>query len=163
MKTSSFIWRTAGLAAISGLRLTSGPALLSRAASRDGISLAGTPFGFLGSRKVSTALQLMLLGELIGDKIPGAPSRTALKPLLGRAVSGAFVGAVLFASEDASEERPLAARALIGAGSAVVAAFAGERLRAAVVERTGVPDPLVGVAEDAVVLATGSRFLRHTE
>ncbi len=156
MKVSSTVWRTAGLGAISGLRFTSGLVLLSRTAARGGISLEETPFGFLGSRKVSTVLHLMLLGELIGDKIPGVPSRTALKSLLGRAVSGAFVGAVLFASE----ERRSAAGALIGAGSAVVAAFAGERLRAAVVERTGAPDPLVGMAEDAVVLAIGTRSLR---
>ncbi|MBA3390757.1 MAG: hypothetical protein H0U02_15625, partial [Rubrobacter sp.] len=50
---------------------------------------------------------------------------------------------------------------ILGAASAVAAASAGERLRAFAGERTGVPDPLVAVAEDAVVLAIGAYSLRR--
>ncbi len=156
MKTSSIVWRTVGLGAISGLRSTSGPALLSRAASRGGISLQDTPFRFLASSKLSTLLQLALLGELIADKIPGVTSRTSQNALIGRAVSGVFVGAALFASE----KRALPAGALVGAVSAVGAAFAGENLRAAIVEKTGAPDPIVAAAEDAITLTVGARSLR---
>lgn len=156
MKTSSMVRKAVGLGAISGLRTTSGSAFLSRAASRGGISLEDTPFRFLGSRKASTVLQLILLGELVIDKLPGVASRTAPHPLLGRAVSGALVGAAL----SASEGRRLPSGALLGAASAVTAAFAGERLRAAIGERTGTPDPLVGAAEDAVVLSIGT-FALH--
>lgn len=156
MKTSSIVWRTVGLGAISGLRGSSGPALLSRAASRGNISLEGTPFRFFSSRKLSTLLQLALAGELIGDKIPGVPARTSQNALIGRAVSGALVSAALFASE----KRALPAGALIGAVSAVSAAFASENLRAAIVEKTGAPDPLVAVAEDTITLAVGTRALR---
>src|SRR5215210_6792802 len=118
--------RALGLGAISGLRSLSGPAFVSRAASRGGLNLDGTPLAFLGSRRLSTALLLMELGELAGDKLPVAPSRTALPPLLGRAASGGVVGAAVFVSEG----RRGATGAALGASAALAAGFAGERLRA---------------------------------
>ena len=76
------------------------PAALSRAAAEGRLDgLGATPFAVLGSSKVSGLLTLFEVGELIGDKLPMTPSRTSPPPLLGRAASGAFVGAALFASE----------------------------------------------------------------
>jgi uncharacterized membrane protein len=146
----------ATLGAISGLRSTSGPAFLSRAASKGRIPLDSTPLAFLGSPLVSKALLVAMAGELVGDKLPTTPSRTALPPLLGRAASGGLVGAAL----SASQERSVLGGVLVGAGAAVAAAFAGERLRALAVEKTGAPDPLVALAEDALVLTLGSRATR---
>jgi len=146
-----------GLGAISGLRAFSGPAFVSRAASGGNLNLGGTPLGFLSSPRLSTVLITMALGELAGDKLPTTPSRTALPPLISRAISGGLVGAALFASEGLR----IPAGAILGAASAVTAAFAGERLRAAAGKRTGLPDPLVAVAEDAVVLAIGAYSLRR--
>jgi uncharacterized membrane protein len=146
-----------GLGAISGLRSLSGPAFVSRAASRDHLDLEGTPFAFLGSPRLSKALILMELGELVGDKLPMTPSRTSLPPLLGRAVSGAVVGAAVFVSEG----RRAATGAALGSSAAIIAAFAGERLRALAVEKTGFPDPVVALAGDATVLLVGLRSLRN--
>jgi hypothetical protein len=50
--------------------------------------------------------------------------------------------------------------AALGSSSAVVASFAGERLRALVGEKSGLPDPIVALGEDAVVFLIGSRSLR---
>ena len=95
--TSSASFKTPGLAAITGLRSMAGPALLSRFARRGDISrLQGTPFAALGPPKVSAALQLLMVREMIADKTPIVPSRTSALPLLGRALSGALVGATLF-------------------------------------------------------------------
>jgi uncharacterized membrane protein len=149
--------RAIGLGAISGLRSLSGPAFVSRAASRGHLDLEGTPFAFLGSSRLSKALILMELGELVGDKLPMTPSRTSLPPLLGRAVSGAVVGAAVFVSEG----RRVATGAALGSSAAIIAAFAGERLRALAVEKTGFPDPVVALAGDATVLLVGLRSLRN--
>lgn len=154
----SALRRSLGLGAISGLRSMSGPAFLSRAAAQGHIPLDGTNFAFLGSPRVSKALLVAELGELLGDKLPITPSRTALPPLLGRAAAGALVGAALFASE----ERRTAAGAAVGSTVAVAAAFAGERVRALAGERLGLPDLLVALAEDAVILLGGSRLLKDT-
>ena len=149
--------RALGLGAISGLRSLSGPAFISRAASRGHLDLDGTVFAFFGSQRIFKALVLMELGELVGDKLPATPSRTSLPPLLGRAASGALVGAAVFVSEG----RRATTGAALGSTAAVVAAFAGEWIRALAVEKTGFPDPVVALAEDAAVLLVGLRSLRN--
>jgi len=149
--------RALGLGAISGLRSLSGPAFVSRAASRGDLDLDGTILAFLGSPRISKALVLMELGELVGDKLPATPSRTSPPPLLGRAASGALVGAAVFVSEG----RRATTGAALGSTAAVVAAFAGEWIRALAVEKTGFPDPVVALAEDAAVLLVGLRSLRN--
>ena len=88
-----------GLGAISGLRSASGPAFVSRAASQGGLDLDGTFLSFLGSPILSKVLLVAELGEIVGDKLPMTPGRTTLPPLLGRAASGALVGAAVFLSE----------------------------------------------------------------
>jgi uncharacterized membrane protein len=144
--------RALALGAISGLRTASGPAFVGRAANRGDMDLDGTPLAFFGSPRLSKALTLAQLGELIGDKLPTTPSRTAWPPVLGRAVSGGLAGAATFLSEG----RHAATGAVLGSSAAVAAAFAGETLRALAVEKSGLPDPGIAVAEDAVVLLVGS-------
>ena len=148
--------RALGLGAISGLRSLSGPAFVSRAASYGRLDLNGTPLGFVSSPYVSKALLVMALGELAGDKLSITPSRTSPPVLLWRAVSGALVGAALFASDG----RRATKGAAIGSSAAVAAALAGEQLRVLAGEKIGLPDPVVALAEDAIVLLVGSRSLK---
>jgi uncharacterized membrane protein len=140
-----------GLGAISGLRSFSGPAFLSLAASSGRLDLDGSPLGFLGSKRLSLALKLMALGELVGDKASITPSRTSPPVLLWRAATGGFVGAASFVSEG----RGATTGAALGSSAAVAMAAIGERLRALVGEKTGLPDPLVALAEDGVVILVG--------
>jgi len=149
--------RTLNLGAISGLRSMSGPAFVSLAARNGNLDLEGTPLAFLGSSRLSKVIVVMELGELVGDKLPKTPSRSALPPLLGRAASGALVGAAVFVSDG----RRATTGAALGSTAAIVAAFAGERLRALAVEKTGLPDPAIALAEDATVLLIGLRSLKH--
>ena len=144
------------LGAISGLRTMSGPALISRAASRGDLDLGGTPFAFLNSPRLSKALVVMELGEFVGDKLPMTPSRTSLPPLLGRAVSGGLAGGAAFVSED----RRAATGAILGSSAAIAASFAGEGFRGLAGQKIGLPDPVVALAEDAVVQLVGSRLSR---
>jgi len=148
--------RALGLGAISGLRSLSGPVFVGRAASRGVLNLDGTFLAFLSSPRLSKALLLMELGELAADKLPITPSRTALPPLLGRAASGGVVGAAVFVSEG----RRTTTGAALGASAALAAGFAGERLRALAVEKTGLPGPVVALAEDAIVFLVGFSSLR---
>lgn len=149
--------RTLSLGAISGLRSMSGPAFVSLAAHNGNLDLEGTPLAFLGSSRLSKVIVVMELGELVGDKLPKTPSRSALPPLLGRAASGALVGAAVFVSDG----RRATTGAALGSTAAIVAALAGERLRALAVEKTGLLDPVIALAEDATVLLIGLRSLKH--
>jgi uncharacterized membrane protein len=144
------------LGAISGVRSLSGPAFVCHAASRGDLNLAGTPLAFLGSRFLSRALVIMELGELVVDKLPMAPSRTALPPLLGRAASGGLVGAAVFSSDG----RRATTGAALGSAAAIFAALAGERLRALAVEKTGLPGLVVALAEDGIVFLIGFSSLK---
>ena len=150
-------YRAVGLAAITGLRSMAAPALLSRASRRgDMEGLQGTPFAALGSPRVSAALQLLMIGEMVADKTPFIPSRTSAPALLGRLLSGAVAGSVLFADEG----RRGNSGAILGALSAFAAAYAGEKLRAMGAQR-GIPDPILGILEDRFVLTLGTRLLRR--
>ena len=151
------ISRALGLGAISGLRSLSGPAFVSRTASRGDLDLDHTVFAFLGSPPIFKALVLMELGELVGDKLSATPSRTFPPLLLGRAASGALAGAAVFVSEG----RRATIGTALGSTAAIAAGFAGERLRALTVEKTGLPDPVVAFAEDVAVLLVGLRSLRN--
>ncbi len=149
--------RALGMGAIAGLRTMAAPATLSRAVSDGRIEgLEDTPFSILGAPGVSRVLRTFEIGELIVDKLPLTPSRTSPTPLLGRMALGALVGAALFASED---RRSLVGGAL-GAAAALASAYAGESLRVQAAQRLGVPDPLVALLEDGLVLLAGARLLR---
>jgi len=154
---SNLAWKAVGLGAVAGLRSMAAPAALSRAAHHGDVDgLQETPLATLASSKVSTLLTLFEVGELIGDKLPMTPSRTSAPPLLGRAASGALVGAALFVSGG----RRAAAGGVLGAVSAVAAAYAGEHLRAAGAQRLGIPDLPLALLEDTVVLVGARRLLR---
>ena len=149
--------RTVALAAISGVRSMAAPALLSRAVGRGDVSgLRGTPFALLGDDRVSGALQVLMAGEMAGDKTPFIPSRTATGPLFGRALSGALVGSALYVSR----RRPGLNGALLGAASALGGVYAVDRLRSATTQGLGLPDPIFGLLEDGLILLGGSRLLR---
>jgi uncharacterized membrane protein len=149
--------RALGMGAVAGLRSMAAPAALSRAARRGDVNgLQDTPLALLGSSKVSKLLTLFEAGELMGDKLPTTQSRTLPSPLIGRAFSGAVVGAALFVSEG----RRAAAGGAFGAAGAVAGAYAGERLRARLGQLTGAPDPVVALFEDAVAVFGAHRLLR---
>ena len=152
------VWRTLGLGAIAGMRSMAAPAALSRAVERGDIDgLENTPFAVLGSSEIATALRMFEIGEFIVDKLPVmVPSRTSPPPLLGRAASGAIVGAALFASDG----RRSAAGGVLGAASALASAYATERLRLQIAERLGVPDLIVALSEDAIAVFGGARLLQ---
>jgi uncharacterized membrane protein len=153
------LFETVGLAAITGLRSMAGPALLSRAMRRGDVGrLQGTPFAALDSPKVSALLRLLMVGEMIADKTPFIPARTSAPALTGRALSGALVGAALFA---AAGRRP-AVGAMLGVPPAIVAAYAGEKFRVRGPEKLGVPSSVLGLLEDGVVLSFGTRLLRQS-
>ena len=157
MGDSATIWRALGLGGIAGMRTMAAPAIVSRSVVEGRVgSLEGTPFAALGSPRVSKALRVLEIGELIVDKLPIVPSRTSPPPLLGRAASGTFVGAAIFAS---GGRRTVMGGAL-GAASAMAAAYGAERLRMQIIQGLGVPNVVAGLLEDGVVLFGGPRLLR---
>lgn len=143
-------WKRAiGLGTLAGLRSMSAPALLSHAASRHDLGLAGTPFAWFGSPVAAIGFQVLAGGEIMADKSPKMPPRTAPIALMGRAGLGALVGAAVFSAE----EQPPALGAALGAVAAIVASFGSYKLRQQATVKWGVPNVAAGLIEDGVVAA----------
>ena len=149
-------WPVVGFATLAGMRSMSAPAFLSHYFSRQPhAGLAGSTLRFMQKPITATALKLMAAGEMAMDKLPTTPDRIAPPVLLGRLLSGALVGAAWYKSRHGNA----LSGGLLGGLAAVAATFVSYALRMGISEQAGVPVALVGVAEDALVLAGGAALL----
>jgi uncharacterized membrane protein len=104
------------------------------------------------ANKISVVVfSLAALGELIGDKLPSAPSRTKPPGLIARVVFGAFCAMILASTIDTS----IYLAAILGAIGAVTGTFAGWWVRTRAVTALRCPDFPIALLEDAITL-TGS-------
>ncbi len=139
------------LGVLAGMRSMAAPAVLgrlSRAGELEGLS---GPLALVTTSGFAATANLLTAGELVADKLPVTPNRTAAGPLLGRALTGGLAGAALFSAQ----KQPAAVGALIGAGAAVGASYAALALRRAATKKLGWRDGFVALAEDAIVGAIG--------
>lgn len=155
--TSRF-WPVLGLAAFTGMRTTSGPTFLSHYLSGQARpkGLAQSPLRFLQNATVASTLKGLLALELVGDKNPKGGNRTEPQQVGARAASGALVGAALYKARGGSA----GGGALVGALAAVAATFASFWLRKTISERTGTHTSIVGLGEDALVVAGGIAWVK---
>jgi len=148
--TGSFAFALAtGIGVVAGLRSLMAPAAVGWAAHLGWLHLQGTSLGFVGSKTFVVVLSLLAIGELIGDKLPTVPRRTALAPLLARLVTGGLSGACLCASANQS----LGMGTVLGAIGAVIGAFGGYQIRKRLVTRLNIPDLFVALLEDLVAIS----------
>lgn len=143
--------QTAKLGAVAGMRSMVAISLLSGyLAKTDPKTLQDTPLALLKSPAASAALKLAAAGEMLADKMPFTPARIAAPPLLWRVIWGTLSGVVL----TLSRRRPHPVRAaLVGGGAALLTTYAAYYLRVQAAERLHIPDVVLGMAEDAAVLA----------
>jgi uncharacterized membrane protein len=121
------------LGAVSGMRTFGGWA---------GLALRG----HVPDRRMRGALLAAAAGEMAGDKTPWIPPRSDPAALAGRVISGALAGRLVGGTRGAR----------VGAATAAASTYASERARALLGERLAIPDPVLGVAEDALVLGVAS-------
>jgi uncharacterized membrane protein len=136
------------LGVVAGLRSMTPPTAVAWAARLGWLHLEGTPLAFLGLPWVPYILTVLMLGELVADKLPRTPSRTRPGPFLGRVMTGGLAGAGLAAGTGFS----VVAGAVAGGLGAVAGTLGGYRARTGLVRALGVPDYVVAVAEDAVAI-----------
>ena len=141
MRRATRRWlRAIGLAAITGSRTSLGPALV---------------FG-RRSRRARDGMRALAAMELLGDKHPGAPNRTAPLGLGFRIASAAAVVRAVMKRRGRGPG-PLA----LGAAVAVAGAFVGLKLRRALTRRLGggpLSNALAGALEDVALIAVGRRL-----
>src|SRR5947209_3686505 len=138
-----------GIGIVAGLRSLLPPAVVAWAAHFGWLNLHGSPLAFMGSTAAVAIFSIFAIGELIADKLPATPKRTAFAPLLARIVLGGLSGASLFAAGGG----PLLAGALLGATGGVIGAFVGYEIRRHIVTNLHVKDLFVALCEDLVAIA----------
>jgi uncharacterized membrane protein len=138
-----------GIGIVAGLRSLLAPAVVAWAAHFDLLNLHGSALAFMGSRAAVAIFSIFAIGELVADKLPKTPKRTAFAPLLARILLGGLSGASLFAAAGGS----LLAGALLGATGGVIGAFVGYEIRRRIVTNMHVKDLFVALCEDLVAIA----------
>jgi uncharacterized membrane protein len=136
-----------------GLRSLTPPAAVAWAVHLGWIKLA-RPLSLIGSLPAVIILSLLAITEIIVDKLPNTPNRTAPLGLIGRIVTGGFTSACVSLGGGRS--------AFVGAGlgliGGIVGCFAGFHARARLVRSLRQPDFNVALLEDLVAIG-GSLFI----
>jgi uncharacterized membrane protein len=137
-----------GIGIVAGLRSLTAPAVVAWGAHLGWLNLHGSPLAFMGSTAAVAILSVLAVGELIADKLPMIPKRTAPAPLIARIITGGLCGACLCAAAGKS----LLAGMLFGGIGGVVGAFVGYSVRRRLVNNLHIKDLVVAVCEDAVAI-----------
>lgn len=143
------------LGILTGVRATSGFAVLSNYAVNKPKRFKKTRFKLLASENVNMGLRLAAAGEMVMDKLPFVGDRTSRWQLLGRIVWGALVGAAL----SAERKEPLANGAVVAAVGAIVGAVVGTNYRHFVSGKLHMPNVIAGLVEDSAAIWYGVRVL----
>lgn len=96
--------------------------------------------------------------ELVNDKNPKTPSRTAPSGLIPRILLGASCGAALVVSSGGAGA---VVGGLMGIVGALVGTYAGYHVRHALVTKANLPDFAVALVEDAIAIAGGLLIVAH--
>ncbi|HEY1758782.1 MAG TPA: DUF4126 family protein [Bryobacteraceae bacterium] len=142
------------IGAADGLRSLTAPAAVAWAAHLGWLNLIGTPLSFMGSTASVAIFTVLAIGELVADKLPSTPSRTAPPGLIARIVLGGLSGACVAAA--GAQSAP--AGAGLGVAGGLAGTFAGYQARTHLVRALKVPDLVIALLEDAVAVG-GSLFL----
>jgi len=137
-----------GIGIVAGLRSLLAPAVVAWAAHLGWLNLYGSPFAFMGSTAAVAIFSLLAIGELIADKLPQAPKRTALAGLLARILTGGLCGACFCVAAGNS----LLAGALLGGTGAVIGAFVGYEIRKRLMNNLHIKDFFVAICEDLIAI-----------
>ena len=102
------------------------------------------------TEKLATPIifSVLAVGELIGDKLPMTPNRTAAGPLIARVVFGGLVGALVATGLYGD----MAEGILLGVAGALVGAWGGFLVRRELVQRLNCSDWNIAIVEDALAI-----------
>jgi uncharacterized membrane protein len=146
------------LGCVAGLRSLTAPALVCWAAHLGWLHLSGTRLAFIGRPWTLIFITLLAVVELIADKLPRTPARTAPVGLFARIVLGGASALALAISAGTS----LPLTAIVGVIGALVGTFAGYNIRRTLTSQGRLPDFAVALAEDTIAIVGGllivSRF-----
>jgi uncharacterized membrane protein len=138
---------------VAGLRAMTAPAVTCWAAYLGWIHLGGTKLGWMASIVAVGIFTLAAIGELINDKLPKTPARTAPPSVVIRCVMGGWCGAALAIAGG----QGWITGVICGIVGALIGTFGGYQVRHQIVTGLGIKDLPIALLED--VLAVGGAIL----
>jgi uncharacterized membrane protein len=139
-----------------GLRSMTAPAVVAWAVWLGRLKL-DFPLALIGHPVTVVVMTVLAVAELVVDKLPKTPARTAPLGLCARVVSGGLTGACIAAAGG----QAAVLGAVLGAVGGIAGAFAGYRARSALVKRLGVADFVIAVAEDLLAVGGGAAIVAN--
>jgi uncharacterized membrane protein len=132
---------------VAGLRSLTAPAVVAWAALLGWINLHGTWASWVGNVITVVIVTILAVAELVSDKLPKTPARTAPPAFAARIIMGAFSGAVI----GTPYGHPWTA---LGAGiiGAVLGTLGGFQARKRLVAAGNGQDLPIALLEDAVAI-----------
>jgi uncharacterized membrane protein len=103
----------------------------------------------MASTAAAIVFSICAIAELIVDKLPMTPKRTAPVGLLARVATGALCGAALCVAGGQS----LAIGLVLGGIGAVIGAFGGYQIRSTLLSKLGIKDVFIAICEDVIAIA----------
>jgi uncharacterized membrane protein len=146
--SSHLILALALLGIVAGLRALTPAAAVSWAAYLHWIHLEGTHLSFMGSIIAVVIFTLLAIFEIVNDKLPKTPPRTAPPSFVIRILLGAFAAACLATGMGVSH----LVGALLGAVGAVVGTLVGYQARTKTVAALHTRDLPIALVEDAIAI-----------
>lgn len=157
-KPRAYVAGALALGVVAGMRSQMPLAVQAWKARRGQFAVGGgLPLSVLRSPKALVILSVLAASELVGDKLPFTPSRLEPGGLAARFVIGGLAGGAV--ALDA--RRSPAAGVLAGITGAGIGAFSGYHIRRGIVVGTGLPDPVVAVAEDALAIGIAAAAIQR--
>jgi uncharacterized membrane protein len=141
------------LGVVTGLRTMTPMAVLCWFAYAGHLPVDDTWAFWTGKIWVAVLFTVLAVGELIADKLPKTPNRTAPGPLIARLLFGGLIGAIVAAGLNG----PGLEGVILGVLGALVGTYGGFLVRRELVQRLGWKDWHVAVVED--VIAVGCAVL----
>ena len=136
-----------------GLRALTPPAAVAWATYLGWLTLR-RPFSLIGLLPAAIILSVAAVTEIIVDKLPNTPNRTAPLGLIARIVTGGLTGACV----SLGGGRSALAGAVLGLIGGIIGCFGGYQARTRLVRSLRQPDFNVAFIEDLVAIG-GSLFI----
>ena len=130
-----------------GLRSLTPPAATAWAAHLGWMKLR-RPLSWIGTTPAVVIVTLLALMELVADKLPKTPSRTAPPGLIARILMGGLTGACMATAG----AQGAVLGALLGVVGGMVGCFGGYQVRTRLVKALGTLDFVVAVLEDLLAI-----------
>lgn len=108
-----------------------------------------SPLAWIGTTPAVILFTILALLELVGDKLPSTPARTATPGLIARIAMGGFTGACLGSALPVTG----VLGAVLGVAGSLIGTFGGYRVRIGLARALGTPDFVVALLEDVVTIA----------